>query len=109
MMNLYASYIKERENFETLEHPDGFAIYQIQDKHIYLKDIYVIPAKRNKKSATEMADRVSEIGIAAGCDRMMGSVWPGDLQATRNIQVLLAYGFKLFKATEQLIVFMKEL
>jgi hypothetical protein len=108
-MNHYADYIKEREGFELLQHPHGFAIYKIEGEEIYLKDIYVTPQERGRHVATELADAVSEIGMGAGCIKLLGSVSMKDKNLTRNLQILLAYGFKCNCALGELLLFSKEL
>jgi hypothetical protein len=109
MASLYADYIKAREGFETLENSHGFAIYKIMDQNIYLKDIYILPEKRNSGHATDLADAISEIGITQGCTKLLGSVCAFDQNATTNMKVLLAYGFKFLNSTQDMIYFSKEL
>lgn len=108
-MSFYKAYIKERENFETLEHHHGFATYQIVDKFIYLKDIYVIPEMRKRHVAKEIADAVSEIGLAALCDKMFGSVCLTAPRVEENLQVILSYGFSYYRSEGNLLFFIKEL
>ena len=109
MPGLFSFYLKERENLEVLECDAGFAIYQIVDDMIYLKDIYVVPSERQTGLAKWMADQIAEIGRDAGCKKMIGSVSPIANNATLGMKAILSYGFSLLKSTESLILFSKEI
>jgi ribosomal protein S18 acetylase RimI-like enzyme len=106
---LYAYYLKEREEFETLEKTNGFAVYKLMGDTVYIRDIYVVPKERKSNLATEMANEIARAAKARGVKKMMGTVCPRDKNATENLKVLLAYGMKLFSSDENLICFMKEL
>jgi predicted GNAT family acetyltransferase len=108
-MSLYADYLKERENFEIIENEMSFASYQIQGESLYIKDIYILPELRGQGMATDLADQIVMIGKEKGCKFIIGTVSPKDPEATRNLKVLLAYGFHLFRSTEDLIYFMRDL
>lgn len=114
MMDMYAEYIKERENFETyvlqgVLEPIGFGTYQIQDKQVYLRDLFVRPALRNNRYATAIANKISEIARNLGCTKMLGSVLLSTGQSTESTKILLAYGFQIQKCSETFILFEKDL
>lgn len=108
-MSLYGQYLKEREGFEIIENDYGFASYKCIGQECYLRDLYVVPNKRKSHVASDLADQICEIGKQNGCKYLSGSVSPEDPNATRNIQVLIAYGMRLVRSTNDLLWFIKEL
>lgn len=110
-MSLYSEYLKERTNDEILETHEGFATYRFlpDTKSVYIVDIYVIPEARKKGVAGELADKIMDIAITKGCKEMIGTVVPSAKGATTSLKVLLGYGMTLKSATENLIIFRKEL
>ena len=108
-MSLFANYRKERLGKDTLESPIGFATFEFADDVVYIEDIYVIPEHRKSGEASRLADRICDIARDRGCKRVMGSVAPQANGATESCKVLLAYGFKIFKSTPDLVYFVKEL
>jgi predicted GNAT family acetyltransferase len=108
-MSIYADYIREREGFSTIEVENGFATYRVQGEEIYLRDIYVQPSARKGGLASRMADQVAEAGREAGCSRMVGTCCPSTNGSTESMAAMLAYGFKLHSASNDLIVIVKEL
>jgi type IV secretory pathway component VirB8 len=60
-MSLYAEYIKERENFETIEFEDSFLTYEIDSTGTvcHICDLYIRPDKRkNGKEYLKLARQV---------------------------------------------------
>ncbi len=109
-MSLYTEYIKEREDKDTLEIENGFAIYKIfNNGECYLQDIYVIPSERKSGLATEIADKVVEIAKECGCNMLVGSVCSDDKNATRNMKVLLSYNMQIHKIVGNMIFFNKKI
>lgn len=108
-MSLYSEYLKERENFDCIESDNGFITFQVSGKECYIRDLYIRPAFRNKKNASELANQVAEIAKQSGCSHLTGSVDVKDKELSRNIQVLMAYGFKLFSMRDDMIYLIKEI
>lgn len=108
-MSLYAQYLKEREDFEIVENEDGFATFKVEGPECYIRDIYVVPHKRQFGIAAKMANTISEIAKNRGCRVLLGSVSPKANHPTASIKVLLSYGFKFLKADDKLILFSKEI
>lgn len=107
--SLYAKYIKEREDFSTLEEERGFATYRVFGDEVYLRDIYVLPEHRQEGVASLLADEVGRIGKAAGCKYLTGTVFLGLPSTTASAKTLLAYGMKLHSASSERLVFTMEL
>lgn len=110
MKSLYGQYLAEREDKDIIETDKGFATFKVFDNgECYLQDIYVVPSERKTGLATEMADMVSKIAKARGCNLLVGSVCTDDKYATRNLQVLIAYGMEIYKNVGTVIFLKKKL
>lgn len=108
-MHQLAAYFKEREDFETIITSDGFASYKITGDECYIRDIWVDKDQRKSGLASEMADDIARISIAAGCKYLTGSVCTTAKNPTESTAVLLAYGFKIHSAVQGGIFFRKDL
>lgn len=112
---MYSAYLRERENKEILEDERGFAIYGyncvpgVDFPHVYIQDIYTRPEWRKTGHARQLADRVAEQAKAAGFKIMLGSVDANARGAHESLQVLIAYGMRLFAADGGTIWFSKEM
>ena len=109
MKSLYCQYIKEREDFEILEDENGFATYKISGAECYIRDIFVKPEFRKMNLASKYADEIAIIAKNQGCTHLSGTVSPAANGATQSVQVLLSYGFKIARSTNDLIIFVKEI
>ncbi len=106
-MKNFFEYLKEREGFDAIVKPDGFAIFKFTTpEECYIKDIFVRPSKRKTKLASEMADEISKLAKERGCSHLTGTVSYNIENADRSIRVLLGYGFSFLGVnpeTKQLI------
>lgn len=109
MKSLYGQYVKEREGFEILENEHGFATYKISGNECYIRDIFVKPEMRKSHVAAKFADEIATIAKEQGCTHLSGTVAPAANGATQSVQVLLSYGFKIARSTNDLIIFVKEI
>ena len=109
-MSLYSQYISERSNEGIIESDRGFATFRrVDEKTMYIIDIYVMPEHRKLSNAKKMADFIAEGAKRDGCTRLLGSVVPSTNNATDSIKVLLAYGMSLVSSSDDLIIFGKDL
>ena len=108
-MSQFAAYLKERENVELLETNTGFAIYLINGKECYIRDIWVKPECRQKGVASAIADQIAIKAKEAGCTFLTGSVSPTANNSTQSIQVLIGYGMRLHSSSAAGIIFIKDL
>lgn len=110
-MSLYAEYLREKTEDQILETNDGFATYRYIDFHeekaVYIIDIYVIPSKRQKNIASQLADEI--VALSPGCKYLLGSVIPSNKSSTISLKVLLGYGMNLDSCSTDFILFKKEL
>ena len=110
-MSLYAKYLTERTNDKILETAHGFATYRIipDQKAVYVVDIFVEADFRKAGNAAQMADEIAKIAKKEGCIKMLGSVYPSTKNSTDSIRVLLAYGMRLQSASNDFILFEKDI
>lgn len=109
-MSLYADYLLERTEDQIIENEYGFCTYRFLDeKTVYIIDIYVVPECRRQKDASFMANEVVEIAKERGCTELLGTVNPSAKGSTTSMRVLLGYGMTLKRAENNLIVFTKEI
>jgi len=106
---MWANYIKEREGFETLESEHAFLVYKISGEECYIKDIFVEKEHRRFNLGTELADKCVQIARDAGCKFISGTVVPSTNGATVSMMSLLAYGFTIRAAQNDLIILIKEI
>lgn len=109
--SLYAEYLSERTTDQILETEHGFATYRYleDDKTVYILDIFVKPECRNAKLASKMADAVVSLAKERGCNKLLGSVVPQAKHATRSVQVLIGYGMTLEGASNNFVIFKKDI
>lgn len=94
-MNLYAEYLKEKDNIEYIEVPDkGFCTYLDQGECYYIVDIYVRPSFRKHNIASMLADKVAEIAKKEGKSFLLGAVELESKAEITNKKVLESYGFE---------------
>lgn len=60
-MSMFYDYLQERENAVVIEDGFGFAVYKINNDHLYLQDVYIRPEERSKGHAKNYVKLVEEI------------------------------------------------
>ena len=108
-MELYRQYLLERENTHLLEYDWGFATYRFEDAHVYLRDIYVVPDKRDMGLGVALMNEVAILAREAGLDIMVGSVDENDKNSERMHDVMKHLGFKEHMKVEDLTYYLKEI
>jgi GNAT superfamily N-acetyltransferase len=91
--SLYAQYIKERCNRGTVETKDGFATFEfVNDKLVYVVDLYVVPKKRKAGIGKELTDSIALVVKNMGVTQLMGSVDTNTPNWELSEKSMLAYG-----------------
>lgn len=110
-MSMYAEYVRERLGDEILEWEDGFATYRYLNEWetVYIVDIYVKPEHRKLGVAAKMADAIIKEAKDKGATELLGTVSPYAKNATDSLKFLLAYGMKLHSASQDALIFKKEI
>ncbi len=110
-MSLYKKYLIERTDDQIIENEYGFVTYRYinEGKTVYIIDLYIEPAYRNQKRASELADLVVAQAKEKGCIQLIGTVVPSTKGSTTSLKVLLGYGMSLNSASNNIVVFGKEI
>lgn len=108
-IDLWASYFKEREGFETISTDLAVATYKINGEECYIKDIFVHPDFRQSKEGTVLADKITAIAKERGCLFLTGSIVPSLNGSTVSMLGMIKYGFKLKEAHNDFIILVKEI
>ena len=109
-MSLYGDYLKERTNDQIYETEKGFATYRfIDDKTVYIIDIYVKPEDRKSGIASNISDYIVGLAKIRGCTKLLGTVVPSTKGCTNSLKALLAYGFELDSASQDIIILKKDI
>lgn len=109
---MYAAYLKEREDIETVTSEHGFATFNVmEDGSFYIVDIYVKPEQRRSGAATELEAQIIAKAKKAGAKRVVGSVCLSVKDVTRSMQTLLGSGYRFTTAdyTREMLYFEKEI
>lgn len=106
-MHLYAAYLQEREAFELLHTPEAWASYKCQGDECYIRDIYVSPEARRTNIAASLTDQITIIAKERGCKYLTGTCVPSTNGSTQSLRAMLAYGFNIHSAHQDLIVLRK--
>ncbi len=107
--SLYAQYIYERQNKSIVEDENGFASYYYINDSCYIEEIYVKRDSRNKGIASKYADYITADAVSKKAKQLIGSVNLNTNDPTTSMKVLLAYGFKLASAGDNMIYLTKAL
>jgi hypothetical protein len=109
-MSLYKEYIEEITHGYVLETGKGFITYVFPDDDTcYIKDIYISPQYRKSHEGKQLGYTIQEIAVAKGCKYLLGSVVPSANGSTQSLKILLSFGYQLFSASPDFILFRKEL
>ncbi len=96
-MNLYAEYLKERENKELLEKEFGFCVYEILGQYMYLSDVYVTKDNRKKGLCKKLVDEVVSIGKEKNCKYILTSFCLKANNWEISRKVIRQCGFKFYR------------
>lgn len=109
-MDLYAKYIKEREDSEIFVEDYGFVTYRAIPKSTvyYLVDMYILPEFRKTKKAWELHDKVLQTAKAAGATQLLTSVCLDANGVSNSMAVILAGGFQYSSSSGNMLYFVKD-
>lgn len=109
-MSLYAEYLRERTEDHIFEDDRGFVTWRyLNDRQVYIIDIYVKPEYRQKGKASSYAQYVIERAKWSGCTELLGTVVPSTKGSTTSLKVLLSFGMKLKESKDNLIILSKDI
>ncbi len=107
-MSLYAEFVKEYEDFDTIEYPGvAFACYKITGDECYIKNIFISKAHRSQKISYQIQEDITKVAKAAGCTYLLGTVSPFSKTASFSMAGLLKDGFKFHRYDDSMMYFVK--
>lgn len=109
MKTLFAKYMKERGDHDTLENNQYFCVYRVEELGVYIADLFVDEKYRNKGLASKIIGKVEKIAkknkkpiIAARLDKRANNF--------EKIKVFSEkVGYKLLRESETAYYVVKEL
>lgn len=108
-MSMWAEYIKERQDAESLESDIGFVTYQINKTECFINDMYVKPEYRKSNKASDLIRQLSAIAKAAGCTEITATVCPSANNSTQALHAALHIGFRLKASGNNYVLISKEI
>lgn len=108
-MSLYGDYLKESYNRYIIEEDYGFITYEFKEDKIYTVDGYIKPEFRNKGLASKMMDRIVSIGKDNNKKYLCCPVNSLINTASLSHMCHKKYGMKLYKITNDIILYIKEI
>jgi GNAT superfamily N-acetyltransferase len=109
-MSLYSEYLLERTNDHIIEADQGFVTYRyLNEKQVYIIDIYVKPEFRRKRCGSALADKVVEEAKTKSCTELIGTIIPGLKGSDASLKALQAYGMALHSANNNIIILKKDI
>lgn len=107
----FANFCLEYLRRNIIEDEVGFVTYSITNDSIHIEDIFVDEKFREKGHASRLANLVADFGKENGCKTMTAQVALDQDPDTisRNMEVQLSYGFKIYGADKIRILTFKEL
>jgi hypothetical protein len=109
-MNLYAQYIKERENTEIIVLDHGFATYRkLNNVSYYLVDMFVEKAYRKCNVAWDLNNMICDIAKKDGASVIFTSVCTDAAGVSISLAVVLAGGFEFSSRDGNMLYFKKNL
>lgn len=107
--SLYAQYVKERLGKDVIENDDGFCTLVISNDCFYIEEIFVQKESRREGVAQKFADEACAWAKRLGYKEIIGSVNIRAKNPEYSAHVLHAYGFRMFKAHDGMILYKKEI
>ena len=78
MASLYAQFVKETVDWETLEDEDSFSTYEIQKvgpvSCLKIIEMYVAPHARGKNKWRDLSDKIEEIAKSEKCKTISAQI-----------------------------------
>lgn len=108
-MSHWADYIKERENCDTIENEYGFITYALTPgQQCFIRDFFVTHEHRNKGYGKELWGELFVLALKHDCQRFVAQVDARAGRASHSLSVILAHGFKIVAAQNELITLVQE-
>lgn len=106
---MYKDYLWEREQAEIVEFDSGFMVLKVLPEMLYIQDIYVKPAHRQKGVGKMMLMHAENMAREIGKTMILGTCCPIATGATTSMKSMLASGFELKSCDANLIYLVKKI
>ena len=103
-MSLYAEYLKEREEIETIEDEKGFLTYKIKDGNFWIYDCFVSENERRKANARRYYNEAFNIALNSDCNELYTTVFVSTNGWEISLKSLIKEGFKIIKTQNDKIL-----
>ena len=110
-MDLYKQYLESLyPNAFLYADDNGFIVYWLNDKELFIQDFYVKPEAREDKGSLRYIMEVIEIAKQNGCTYMTCNLDLKSKRATENMKIFLNHGLMPIKAeNEYRLLLMREI
>lgn len=107
---MFAEFYQEYCGDEVMETTKGFVHYRyLNEKQVYIINIYVRQEYRRSKEASILADAVCDEAKNRGCSEVLGTVSLKASHSDASMKVLAGYGMKAIHAHDDVITYSKEI
>lgn len=107
MKSQFAKYLEETSHKRMFEIEEGFFIYQVNGKELYVQEVYVDPEFRRLGIASLLDQKAIEIAKENGCEYIKGSVITSSPKATESMKFQLSLGYKIAYSDRDIIYLIK--
>lgn len=107
--SLYAQFLQEVHGVNIIEHPWGYATYELGPQYVYLMDVYVVPEERFKGRGPQFITEITALAKAQGATKMYTSVAIGSKDPKRSYEIIVRHGFQASHEDAEHIYLVKEI
>jgi len=101
--DLYARYLLERQEVQTLSCALGFVTFKILADHLHIIDVYVLPEARSQGVAFSLCQEVKSIGEESGCTHIFGQVDCKSKNPSGSLKAFMKMGMDILEAKNDMI------
>ena len=94
---------------DILEDDQGFASFLIAGDECYIEDLYIRPQHRRNYKAFGFGDELKTIAKEKGCKYLVTTVNLNNVDPSTSLKGILAFGFKVISANNNVILAKMEL
>lgn len=109
-MQMWADYIKEKENKDCFQCETGFVTYLIYDveghNELYISDMYVKPEFRNTGAGRSLIKEIERIAKEQNCKKMTAAIWLSNKNPEGPLVADIKYGFRISHVANNNIIYL---
>ena len=108
-MSLFSEYVKETKQMDIIEDEQGFVTFLVSGEDCYIADLFIRPQFRRKHKAFSFGDELKQIAKDKGCKNLVTTVNTTNVDPSTPLKGILAFGFKVISANNNIILAKMEL